>query len=357
MTRSDRSEKASPLAFPWPEPPATGARVEVRPGIDWVRQPLPFRLDHVNCWLLDDGGELALVDTCISSGTSRANWAAVLGNRVPDRLLVTHFHPDHAGLAGWFHERGAALHGGEVEVRLSRRIWHADPGAYARVYANWYHANGLPADVVARVAGQGNGYRSIVGEPPALDAWSWLEEGDDVGLGGREWRVLIGRGHAPRMLMLHCAEDNLLIAADQVLPGISPNVSLMPAPPLEPGDDVFESRDDDPLASFLGSLDALRDLPEDVLVLPSHGLPFTGLHARLDALAAHHDERLARVVEACARPTSAAELFPVLFGRKLDAQQTSFALGEALAHVRRLERSGALARSVEADGIERYVRT
>lgn len=356
MTRSDGPAGVPPLAFPRPEPPATGTRTEVRPGLDWVRQPLPFRLDHVNCWLLSGDDGLTLVDTCISSDTSRANWQAVLGDRVPDTLLVTHFHPDHAGLAGWFHERGAELLGGEVETRLSRRIWHADPAAYARLYEGWYRANGLAPDIVRGVAKQGNGYRSIVGEPPALDAWSWLDAGDDVRLGGRAWRTLVGRGHAPRMLMLHCADDNLLIAADQVLPTISPNVSLMPAPPVEPGDDVFESRDDDPLGSFLASLEALRPLPEDVLVLPSHGLPFTGLHARLDALAAHHAERLERVLDACVEPRSAAELFPVLFGRKLDAQQTSFALGEALAHARRLERAGELELVPGGDGVDRYAR-
>ena len=333
-------------------------RIAVRDGLDWIRQPLPFRLDHVNCWWLDAGGGGSnddgpvLIDTCISGEASIRNWRAALGDAVPDTLLVTHFHPDHSGLAGHFHGLGTRLLGNETEMTLSARIRDADPDAYARTYAEWYRTNGLPADVVAGVLARGNAYRSIVDERPPPTAWTWLDAGDAVRLGGRDWTVRIGRGHAPRMLMLHCPAEKLLIAADQVLPSISPNVSV------QPGDGaLFGARDDDPLGSFLDSLDELRALPADTLVLPSHGRPFLGLHARLDALAAHHAERLDRVLEACADgPRTAAELFDVLFGHKLDAQQTAFALGEALAHARRLERDGRLARGVDAAGIERYAR-
>ena len=357
---------ADGLEFPFPEPPGVGARVAVADGLDWIRQPLPFRLDHVNCWWLDAGkgdgtdggptdavaGGRTLIDTCICGDASIGNWRAALGDAVPDTLLVTHFHPDHSGLAGHFHDLGARLLGNEVEMTLSARIRGADPDAYARIYAEWYRANGLPGDVVAGVLARGNAYRTIVDERPPAEAWTWLDAGDAVRLGGRDWTVRVGRGHAPRMLMLHCAEEGLLIAADQVLPSISPNVSVFP------GDGtLFGARDDDPLASFLDSLDELRTLPADTLVLPSHGRPFLGLHARLDALAAHHEERLSRVLEACGGASrTAAELFDVLFGKKLDAQQTAFALGEALAHARCLERRGELECTVDEGGIERYAR-
>ena len=355
------------LEFPWEAVPAPGERREIVAGLAWVRQPLPFRLDHVNCWWLDgraadaaagsglvaDGADpgRVLIDTGISSDGCRANWRAALGGTVPDAVLVTHFHPDHSGLAGHFHAGGSRLLGCEVEMRLSGRIRAADAEAYAAVYAEWYRANGLPDETVERVRAAGNAYRSIVDARPPPDAWRWLDAGDRTRLGGREWSVLVGRGHAPRMLMLHRAEEGLLIAADQVLPSISPNVSLFPE-----AEGLFGARDDDPLGSFLASLDELRGLPADTLVLPSHGRPFLGLHERLDALAAHHDERLGSVLEACAEPRSAAELFGVLFGRKLDAQQTSFALGEALAHARRLERRGELEALEPVGGVRRFVR-
>ena len=336
------------LAYPFDAPPAPGARRRVADGIDWVRHPLPFALDHVNCWLLGEGGTdegLTLVDTGMADDRTRALWDAALGGTRPERLLVTHFHPDHAGLAGWFAASGAALLGSAVESAFSHALWHAEPREAAAGYAEWYRENGLPEAAVAAVAERGHGYRAIVAEPPVPGAWRTLAEGDELVLGGRRFRVLVGRGHAPDMLMLHDTAGGLLIAADQVLPLISPNVSLMP-----------RTVDPDPLASFLDSLAALAALPADTLVLPSHGLPFRGLHARLGALAAHHVERLDRVREACREPSTAHELFPHLFTRELDEQQLSFALGESLAHLVHLERRGELERHVER-GVQRFVVT
>lgn len=334
------------LTFPFSEPPLPGTRKPLLDGLAWVRQPLPFALDHVNCWWLEDTASTAgsvLVDTGISSGLMRKGWQQLLAGSIPDTLLVTHFHPDHSGLAGWFASQGSRLLGSEVEMDLANEIWSTDDEAYGALYANWYAQNGLPDEVVEQVARHGNGFRKIVHALPG--GFSWLGEGDSVKLAGRTWQVLIGRGHAPAMLMLYCEAEHLLIAADQVLPTISPNVSLMPL-----------TRDDNPLASFLDTLTQLHKLPEDTLVLPSHGLPFHGLHTRLNALKEHHQQRLSDVLDACSEPCTAAELFPVLFRRQLDAQQMSFALGESLAHLRFLERRGELVAVREYAGSEQLVR-
>jgi len=340
------------LAFAFDAPPAAGTRRRVADGVDWVRQPLPFALDHVNCWVFGakgapdepPGDDVTLVDTGIASERGRSLWHETLGGACPARVLVTHFHPDHMGLAGEFAADGSALLGSAVETSLAHRIWHTGPLEYGERYADWYAANGLPEESVEHVRAFGNGYRKIVAAPPAPRAWRTLAAGDVLTLGEREFRVLVGRGHAPDMLLLHDAANGLLIAADQVLPTISPNVSIMPLSP-----------DPDPLASFLASLDALRELPADTLVLPSHGLPFRGLHARLDALVAHHAERLAALRDAVSEPRSAFELFPVLFRRTLDAQQMSFALGETLAHLARLAADGQVSVRTVA-GVERWRR-
>jgi len=184
----------------------------------------------------------------------------------------------------------------------------------------------------------------IVHAPPPENAWHCVNQGDLISLGGQEYQVLIGRGHAPDMIMLYREADRVLIAADQVLPSITPNVSVMP-----------RLDDNNPLASFLDTVQMLRALPEDTLVLPSHGRPFTGLQARLDALSEHHDLRLGEVLEACTSPISAYELFPVLFRPELDDQQMSFALGESLAHLHYLEASGNLTRA-EENGVTRFIR-
>ena len=334
--------------------PSPGTRVPVVDGIEWVYQPLPFRLDHVNCWWLDGGeGERVQVDTGLASNTTRDHWKSALQGARPDTLLVTHFHPDHSGLTGEMAKQGVALVSSEVEMQLSSRIWHKDPEAYGALYAEWYQRNGLDDAVSSKARAAGNSYRHIVAEPAPLDRFTWLEDEQEVALAGRRWRVLHGGGHAPAMLMLFDETAKVLIAADQVLPGISPNVSAGPTTPTEPAS--FGLREPDPLARFLATLERLQSLPADTLVLPSHGRPFHGLHARLNALTAHHEERLALVLDACTEPLSAADLFEVLFGKKLDAQQMAFALGESLAHADHLLHRGEL-ECEDVAGIRRYRR-
>ena len=324
------------IEFPWAEPPETGASEAVAPGIRWVRMPLPFRLDHVNCWLLGEGDTAVLIDTGLGTRSTRKVWQALFRAQMPGQLLVTHFHPDHMGLAGWFHEQGLSLLGSAVETDIAREIWAIEDEQYGRYYADWYQRNGLPDHAVTAVKALGNSYRKGVHEPPPADIWEHLDEDASVNLGGIEFTVLNGRGHAPAMLMLYSAKLKLLIAADQVLPSITPNVSLM-----------LNARDPDPLSSFLQCCKSLKDLPIDTLVLPSHGLPFRGLHDRLDALINHHDKRLAEVRLACQSAKTPYALFDLLFGRKLDAQQMSFALGESLAHLVHLESKGELERFEE----------
>jgi len=344
-------DKHAGLEFPFDSAPNQRSSVYVADSIRWIRHSLPFALDHVNCWLLGDSDNQVLIDTGISSGKTRGDWqslfpdsASTPGVPAVDSLLVTHFHPDHMGLAGWFHSGGAKLLGSTIESDYSREIWAVDDPAYEDFYAHWYRSNGLPESRVNAVRGRGNSYRKIVHTPPPAIAWECVKEGNILALGGQEYRVLIGRGHAPDMIMLYRESDRVLIAADQVLPSITPNVSVMP-----------RLADKNPLAGFLDTLRTLKALPEDTLVLPSHGSPFRGLWARLDALSAHHDLRLDEVLEACSTPTTAYDLFPVLFRPELDDQQMSFALGESLAHLHYLESNGNLTRSDE-NGVTQFIR-
>jgi len=329
-------DKQAGLVFPFDKKPAHGQRIQVAESIEWFRLSLPFALDHVNCWLLGEKGNQVLVDTGVDNKVSRESWQKNLFHvsneemaPAVQKLLVTHFHPDHMGLAGWFSESGSQL---------------LEDVEYGDFYANWYRSNGLPDATVDAVSKNSNTYKKLVYQPPLATSWTLLDEGQRVVLGGHEYEVMIGRGHAPHMIMLYRAADHVLIAADQVLPGITPNVSVMPRQ-----DDV------NPLKSFLDTLVRLRELPEDTLVLPSHGDPFKGLWTRLADLAAHHDKRLDEVLDVCATPQSAFDLFGVLFRRKLDAQQTSFALGESLAHLHYLEAKGELQREVK-DGVVYFIR-
>ncbi|MBX2835650.1 MAG: MBL fold metallo-hydrolase [Gammaproteobacteria bacterium] len=313
----------SAMEFHHPAPSTLGKREALLPGLDWIRLSLPFALDHVNCWWLHDGSEQVLIDTGVSSKHSRRIWDELLRvNGLPQKLLVTHFHPDHTGLSGWFKQQGVGLISHEVEQRHSQDIYSLSDEAYAQRFHDWYIQNGLELSATKGVWTLGNGYKQLVYAEPDLIDWQFLQHGEELLLAGRTFRVIVGHGHAPAMLMLYCERDGFLIAADQVLPTISPNVSLMPG-----------SKESDPLDGFLNTLTELMKLPADTLVLPSHGEPFTGLHGRVQALLDHHEQRLDLLENELQAARQAAGLFSVLFQRELDDLQLGFALGETLAHL------------------------
>ncbi|HET8729055.1 MAG TPA: MBL fold metallo-hydrolase [Alphaproteobacteria bacterium] len=333
------------LSYPFPETPPEGTMLEVAPGIHWVRMPLPFALDHVNLWLIEDGDGWTMIDTGLADDRTRANWRTVLkgpaAGRAVARLLATHFHPDHAGLAGWFQEEtGAPLLMSRVEWLTGRMLSIADDAAAGDAGA-FFRSQGLAAEKADGMTRRGNVYRQRV--TPLPPVYQRLAEGDVVQIGGRPWRVMIGTGHAPEHVCLYCEPLNVLIAGDQILPRITPNVSVHWYEPLA-----------NPLAGFLASSERFAKLPKDVLVLPSHGKPFRGLRQRLAGLEHHHAERLAEVAAACAEPRTAADLLPVLFRRPLDDHQLAFAMGEAVAHLAYLAEDGTLIRHRDREGVFRF---
>jgi glyoxylase-like metal-dependent hydrolase (beta-lactamase superfamily II) len=343
------SDGRAALQFPFAEPPSGGSVREVAPGVFWLRMPLPFALDHINLWLLRDGNGWTAVDCGIAQADTQAHWERIfeehLGAKGLTRVLVTHYHPDHIGNAGWLIERfRVPLLMTEAEYLTAHAHYDRIAGYGSEATADLFAANGLDRERVAMVAGRGNPYRQRVSPPPAR--FQRLMDGDEVSIGAHTWRIIIGYGHAPEHASLYCEELRLLISGDMLLPKISTNVSVWS---IEP--------EGDPLKLFLRSIDRFRPLPEDILVLPSHGLPFRGAHHRIDMLHAHHRDRLQDVLEACDQPRSGAELMPVLFRRPLDNHQLFFAMGESLAHLHHLWYSGRLDRQRGSDGVLRFART
>lgn len=332
------------LQFPHPSPPAPGTTMEVAPGVRWLRMPLPFQLNHINLWLVDDGPGWAIIDTGINDTGTRALWerlvADALDGRPVTRLICTHFHPDHMGLAGWLTERlQIELWTTEGEWRHARQAIADRPGTFHDELIDFYRRIGF-TDVEETIrSGRPQSYRSLVTTVP--EHFHRLDDGMELAIGPRHWRVIIGRGHAPEHACLYCPELDLLIAGDQVLPKISPNVSLWP-----------KAHDQDPLGSFVASLGKLeRTVPASAFVLPSHNLPFYGLHRRIAELRALHEARVADVVSACVTPRTGAEIMPVLFNRSLDRHQLGFAIGETMAHLARAVAMGGLARRERPDGV------
>jgi glyoxylase-like metal-dependent hydrolase (beta-lactamase superfamily II) len=333
------------LRFPHPSPPLPGTTVEVAPGVRWLRMPLPFALNHINLWLLEDGPGWAIVDTGINNEPTKALWERIfveaLDGRPVTRLLCTHYHPDHIGLAGWLTERlGIGLAMTDAEWRFGfERSRRTDDGIPPAI-ADMYRRVGMSSEALGEVGiARAAHYRSRVA--PVPERRERLAHGMELTIGGRSWRVIVGRGHAPEHACLYCAELDLLIAGDQVLPKISPNVSFWP-----------QDLDPDPLGSFLETLQRLRDaLPPSCFVLPSHNLPFYGLHTRLDQLRELHAERLRQIERACDLRRSTAELVPLLFSRTLDRHQLGFAIGETLAHLVHAASTGRLSRHERGDGV------
>lgn len=336
------------LQFPFLEPPPSGGVTEVAPGVLWLRLPLPYRLNHVNLYLLADGGGWAVVDTGLGTDACRAGWDAVLagplaGQRLT-RVLVTHYHPDHVGLAGWFTERfSLPLAMPRPEYLFSLALQYAPGDLGADMHRPFYRRHGLPPELTELVLSRGHEYlRRTTGVPTTYHR---IKHGDTLTLGERRFEVLTGGGHALEQAMLHCGGEKLFLAADQVIAKISPNVSVHA---MEP--------DLDALGIYLNSLAALRAaIAADVLVLPGHGLPFYGLHVRVGELIAHHAERCAVIAEACRdAPLSVVDIIPFVFQRQLDEHQMGFAFGEVLAHVNHMLARGELALETDRTGIDRY---
>ena len=336
------------LTYPFGDKgPAFGERMEIAPGVGWARLPIPGGLEHINIWLLDDRDEagegVAIVDTGMDLKRSREAWEALfagpLAGRRVTRVLSTHFHPDHAGLAGWLCERfGVALWMARTEwLMLSMLYADQRPEPPHAAKAMW-RAAGWSDEEIAAVSERGWGrFAQICSRPPAGHVR--LVDGADVRIGARIWRVVTGGGHTPEHACLWNVEDGLLIAGDQVLPRITSNVSLTLVEPQG-----------DPLGDWLASIDRFRAmLPADLLVLPAHGGPFIGLHQRLDALRTGHDERLRELHHFLASPGCARDCFEVLFRRPLSGDDLMLATGETLAHLRRLEVDGRAFREARDD--------
>lgn len=320
--------------------------MEILPDLWWVRLRLPMRLDHVNVWLARDDEGWTLIDTGFDTAETRLAWERLLAGLLADRpvwrILATHYHPDHIGLAGWLAARtGAQLWTTRTEWLLARLLSLDTSEEFDRVHELWDRRAGLPEELVRERRAAGNLYRRRASPPPGC--YRRLVDGEEVWLAGRRFRVVIGEGHAPEMITLVSLEFDLVIAADQLLPRISPVVSVPASAP-----------DTDPLGAFLASLARWRDVPADALILPSHGRPYRNLPVRLDQLAQHHEERLARALEACVDPATVWEVMPALFDIEIGPGQLGFALGETYAHLNHLLRRGAVDRWLAEDGAYRF---
>ncbi|MFN3592829.1 MAG: MBL fold metallo-hydrolase [Thermaurantiacus sp.] len=327
--------------------PGPGELVEVASGILWLSMPLPFSLDHINLWVLDGGDHWAVVDTGVATPQVKEHWRALfagpLAGKPVGRVIVTHYHPDHIGLAGWLARKWKVVPEVTRAEFFLARILTLDVGDHPpeEVIA-FYARHGWPEDMLRdlRCASWGGFARGV---HPLPQGYRRLREGDRLRIGARQWDIVVGSGHSPEHACLWCPDEAILISGDQVLPRITSNVSVYPTEP-----------EADPLGDWLDSIDHLRALAPHALVLPAHNEPFIGLHARLDQLAADHGRKLDALRAAAARkPLTAWDSFSTLFGRAIGEGERQMATGEALAHLHWLARRGELVAEMDG-GVVRF---
>ncbi|OGA54238.1 MAG: hypothetical protein A3F74_09700 [Betaproteobacteria bacterium RIFCSPLOWO2_12_FULL_62_58] len=336
------------LEYPLPDLPAPGTAKQVRTGVFWLRMPLPFALKHINLWLLEDGTGWTIVDCGLGTDTTRTLWEQIfaggLDGRPARRLIVTHCHPDHIGLAAWLCEKfGLKPCMTSSEYVHAHAVYHRVGGTDHAALRTLHERHGLDGARLDALRSRADHYRR--GVPSLPNAFERIKHEEQIVIGENAWRVIVGHGHSPEHAALYCESLGVLIAGDMLLPRISTNVSVWP---MEP--------EGDPLGEFLTSLERFGELPADTLVLPSHGLPFRGMHHRIAELNRHHQTRLDRLIAVCERPSTAAELLPQLFERNFDDYHLVFAMGETIAHLNHLMHRGVLKRGENPDGIHRFVR-
>jgi glyoxylase-like metal-dependent hydrolase (beta-lactamase superfamily II) len=335
------------LTYPFPAKPEPGGTIKIAEGVHWLRMPLPFQLNHINLWLLEDGPGWAIVDTGVRTKESMELWGqlfeGVMAGRPVTRVIVTHLHPDHVGLAGWLTKKfDVALEMTRTDYLLCRTLV-MDTGKEApEEGVRFYRAAGFPEEAIETYKKRFGGFGLGVYHLP--QSYKRLQAGDALKIGGREWRIVVGRGHAPEHACLWCPQDKLMISGDQILPRISSNVSVFPTEP-----------DGNPLQDWLDSCNELRaTIPEDTLILPAHGEPFYGVATRLTQLIDGHEDGMTKLLELCREPKRAVDVFPALFRARITAGNYGMATGESLAHLNCLIGRGQLKRTRRADGVDYY---
>ncbi len=341
---------ATGLRYPWTTPPKGDDAIEVAPGVLWMRLPLPMKLDHVNVYALDDGDSWTVIDTGFSSNTTKRIWSMLMNGPMAGkpvaRVIVTHHHPDHVGLAGWFQAEF------DAELITTRTAWLFSRMLSLDVQATptpetlaFWRSAGMDADTFEkRTAERPFNFGDVVEAMPL--GFTRIQQGDTIEMGGRKWDIHIGNGHSPEHATFWSRDDNLVISGDQILPSISPNIGVYATEPMA-----------DPIGEWLEACERLKELArDDQLVLGGHKLPFTGLPTRMRQLIDNHHGALARLLDFIDTPKSATECFAPLFKRSIGEAEYGLALVEAVAHLSHLYQDGKAMRTRRDDGAWVYQR-
>ena len=338
------------LRYPWDVPPDPGTAIEVAEGVLWMRLPLPMKLDHVNVYALDEGSHWTIIDTGFDTGKSKAVWQQLLNGPLAGkpvrRVIVTHYHPDHIGLAGWFQaEFGAELVTTRTSWLFARMLTlDVQPVPAPETLAFYRDAGMDPAILEKRATERPFNFGDVVAPLPL--GYTRIQQSSVIEIGGRIWDVHIGNGHAPEHATFWSRDDNLVLAGDQILPSISPNIGVYATEPMA-----------DPIGEWIEACERLRQHARpDHLVLGGHKLPFTGLPFRMRQLIDNHHGALSRLLDYITSPKAAGDCFAPLFKRSIGEAEYGLALVESVAHLSHLYQTGLATRIRREDGAWAYQR-
>lgn len=318
----------------------------IAPGVNWICMPLPFLPAFINCWLLEDENGFTLVDTGINNERTKSYWQTILAEmcrkKPLQRIVVSHYHPDHIGLAGWFQsEYGTSLYMSQTEWLAARALFLIRHQELARTMVDFYRKCGCEQEFLDYTESSGNTYSQTIS--PVPPSFIRIENRQTLNLTGSTWMARCSAGHSPAQVTLYNKRLDLLISADQILPHISPNISVWPDEPFA-----------NPLKSYLDSLKYFEHFSDETIMLPAHGYPTKNIPQRLLQLAHHHDERLAIIFDACKTASTASEVSVAMLGTDVSMQHVFFAVGEALAHLNFLIAKGEISRETDANGVWQY---
>ncbi|MEO0343844.1 MAG: MBL fold metallo-hydrolase [Pseudomonadota bacterium] len=335
------------IQTPFVDPPEAGEVTQIADGVFWLRIPLPMALNHVNVYVLDDGDGWCVVDTGYNTNKTKEIWETLLSGafkgKPVTKVVLTHHHPDHIGLVGWFQARGAKLITTRTAYLMGRMLTLDVQDRWPEETVNFYRSAGVPQSILEAKANSKPFNFSDMVHPIAL-GFHRLAEGDEIAIGGRSWQVHTTGGHAPEHLTLWSKDDPIVIAGDQIILGISPNIGVYPTEP-----------EADPVEDWIESCSRLKTYANrDQFVLSGHKLPFTGLPKRLDQMIENHHSALERLRIFLTDPKTAAESFDVLFGRMIGEPEFGLALVEAMAHMNHLWHLGEVTRVMDTNGAYRF---
>ena len=320
------------LSYPFEAGPEPGHLIEVAPRVHWLQMPLPMSLNHINLYMIEDDKGWIIIDTGIRGDDTRDLWLEIFdryvingpgSNRV-SKIICTHMHPDHTGQAGFLHHHWQAPLLMSYSEYYQARVMamHMNDGNHWQMSEHFLR-NGIEQSFLDELRDMRSSFSPQPEDYPLPGSFVRLSDGDELTIGGAKWQIITGNGHSPEHICLYSPDLRLLISGDQVLPIITSNVSVHPTEP-----------EANPLKGWMSSHDKLQAaLPNDLLVLPAHNLPFYGLHERLQELIDHHEDRMLIIEEACVTPHKGVDLLPLMFNRKLEGPTKMMALGECIAHL------------------------